>query len=571
MSSTTTVTATAGELREHDRPPAVHISSGAGSDIAVRDDRANSVHSLESLSRTPSRLTTRDDVFAGFNSPLDPDHPHNWSTARKLIFVAIVNAGIFAVTFASGILGPAAAVLAEQHHVSPVVMQLGVSLYVAGFAVGPLVWGPILEAYGRNIPSIISLFCCGLCHVPLGLAPNVATVLVSRFLAGTFGACVMTAGAAMVSELYGPIERGTVLAFNALFVNLGSVMAPIVGSYIVARHSWRWLAWITLIVFGCVAPVAAIFLREAVPTRILAAREKKLRQARDRERTLERETTVAYGMTNRAVESNMANLRTVRRAQQVTAGPPRPTSTHSDSNSLPAIEPVRSRVNLTTVCSNYLTRPVALFVREPILIVLTIYSTFVYGLLYMAYQLFPMAYETRGWALDTATLPFFSVAVGLMISPAVIAVFMTTWYKRRWQQRGQRCTPEDRLPPMILGACVLPPALAWFGWTMDSHWSAQVLASAFIGLGLQLVFVSALVYIVDVYMANVVPAIAAHVVMRSIFAASFPLWTGAMYEALGVKWMATALAGFAAVMAPFPILFFIFGEKIRGWSRFSVH
>jgi hypothetical protein len=123
---------------------------------------------------------------------------------------------------------------------------------------------------------------------------------------------------------------------------------------------------------------------------------------------------------------------------------------------------------------------------------------------------------------------------------------------------------------MILGACLLPPALLWFGWSMATHWFSQVVASLFIGLGLQLVFISGIVYIVDVYMTNVVSAISIHVTIRSIFAASFPIWTRAMYDALGVEWMATALAGFAAVMMPFPILFFVYGPTIRSWSRYSV-
>ncbi|KAH7367669.1 major facilitator superfamily domain-containing protein [Plectosphaerella cucumerina] len=486
----------------------------------VEPESSTTTSPSSSSSTISPRLSGPEDpesFYAGFDGPNDPGHPRNWSSTRKVIFVAVVCIAIFAVSFASSIFGPASPILAAQHHVSETVMQLGVSLFVAGFAVGPLLWGPFAEVVGHSIPVLIGLCCCGLLHIPLGLAESVATILVIRFLAGAFGSAVLAVGSGMVSELYGPIPRGTALACTATVVNLGSVFAPIVSSYVVARVSWRWLAWITLAFFGCVAPLAVFFLKETAPRRILASRARKLRRAGER------------------------------------------TGSHSE----PALD-------IKLMARKYLTKPVVLFCKEPILIIMTIHLTFVYGLLYMAYQLFPLAYKVRGWAMDSATLPFISVALGLMASPILVAVFMTTWYKGRWLERGRQCAPEDRLPPMILGACLLPPALLWFGWSMETHWFSQVVASLFIGLGLQLVFISGIVYIVDVYMTNVVSAISIHVTIRSIFAASFPIWTRAMYDALGVEWMATALAGFAAVMMPFPILFFVYGPKIRSWSRYSV-
>lgn len=123
--------------------------------------------------------------------------------------------------------------------------------------------------------------------------------------------------------------------------------------------------------------------------------------------------------------------------------------------------------------------------------------------------------------------------------------------------------PEDRLPPMMLGAGILPLALVWFGWSMKTHWVAQVCAAYFLGLGVILIFISGIVYVVDVYPLCASSAVSIHVVFRSVFTASFPLWTGLLYEALGVDWMSTLLAGVAAVLFPFLILFFLYGKKIE--------
>jgi len=41
------------------------------------------------------------------------------------------------------------------------------------------------------------------------------------------------------------------------------------------------------------------------------------------------------------------------------------------------------------------------------------------------------------------------------------------------------------------------------------------------------------------------------------------------YENLGVHWTLTVLGGISAVMVPVPYLFYVYGEKVRGWSRFA--
>ncbi|KAJ5042451.1 uncharacterized protein L3040_004999 [Drepanopeziza brunnea f. sp. 'multigermtubi'] len=72
--------------------------------------------------------------------------------------------------------------------VSQEVMILGVSLYVAGFPCGPLWWGPLSEVYGRTQPLFLGFFLFAIFKIPVAVAPNVATIMISRFLGGCFGA-----------------------------------------------------------------------------------------------------------------------------------------------------------------------------------------------------------------------------------------------------------------------------------------------------------------------------------------------------------------------------------------------
>lgn len=76
-------------------------------------------------------------------------------------------------------------------------------------------------------------------------------------------------------------------------------------------------------------------------------------------------------------------------------------------------------------------------------------------------------------------------------------------------------------------------------------------------------------YIIDVYLMHANSAIAGNTLVRSFAGAGFPLFATAMYHNLGVAW-ATSLLGFLTVaFLPVPILFFVYGKKIRKMSRYS--
>ncbi|KAJ3549222.1 hypothetical protein NM208_g624 [Fusarium decemcellulare] len=181
-----------------------------------------------------------------FDGPEDPLHPYNWSRPKKIAFVAIVTAKIFAVSFASSIFGSASSVLTQEYDVSSVVVQLGVALFVAGFAVGPLVFGSLSELVGNRPPMVFGCALCALLQIPLALINNIAGILFCRFLAGMLGSAVLGVGTGMVAELYEPVSRAAALAFSASMINVGSTVAPITGSYVVERYGWRWTAWVAV-------------------------------------------------------------------------------------------------------------------------------------------------------------------------------------------------------------------------------------------------------------------------------------------------------------------------------------
>jgi DHA1 family multidrug resistance protein-like MFS transporter len=71
------------------------------------------------------------------------------------------------------------------------------------------------------------------------------------------------------------------------------------------------------------------------------------------------------------------------------------------------------------------------------------------------------------------------------------------------------------------------------------------------------------------YFRSAASAIAANTFLRSLAGAGFPLFSQYMFAALGVNWAGTLLGCVAAVLVPIPVIFYIYGHKIRERSAFA--
>jgi hypothetical protein len=197
----------------------------------------------------------------------------------------------------------------------------------------------------------------------------------------------------------------------------------------------------------------------------------------------------------------------------------------------------------------------------------------VYSILYLIFFSTPYAFAVvRGWSVTDASLTFISIGVGIFLCCIYIALDSRLRFNPLLARSGKLVLPEARLPPMILGSVLLPVGLFWFAWTSSPniHPAPQIIAGVVIGLGILLIFLPAQVYIIDCYLIHANSALAATSFARALMAAGFPLFATYMYRDLGVDW-ATSLLGFLCVaMIPFPVLFYVFGEKMRKKGKFAI-
>ncbi len=148
---------------------------------------------------------------------------------------------------------PAFAAIAVEFHTSTAQISLSLSSYFIGFAMGQMLYGPLLDRYGRKRPLYVGLIAYILCSVGCAFAHDLRTLIALRFLEA-LGGCVAQVGAiAMVRDFY-PVKQSAKI-FSLLFLMIGTspLLAPTIGSAIVSSLGWRWI-------FGVLASMGFVIL-----------------------------------------------------------------------------------------------------------------------------------------------------------------------------------------------------------------------------------------------------------------------------------------------------------------------
>jgi DHA1 family multidrug resistance protein-like MFS transporter len=113
-------------------------------------------------------------------------------------------------------------------------------------------------------------------------------------------------------------------------------------------------------------------------------------------------------------------------------------------------------------------RPLRILFTEPIVLLITIYMAFIYGLLYLFLTAYALVFQgVYGFNAGVGGLPYFGMVVGEVIA-FVVVVLMNPSYVRKLKANNNIPVPEWRLPIVMVAAPVFAGGLFWFGWTGTS-------------------------------------------------------------------------------------------------------
>ncbi|KAH8681639.1 major facilitator superfamily domain-containing protein, partial [Xylariales sp. PMI_506] len=458
-----------------------------------------------------------------FEGPDDPYHPQNWPLHKKFVTTMLYGLVTMTATWASSSYSAGTSLIAEDFHVGTQVATLGTSLFLLGFGLGPLLWAPLSEVYGRRIAVLCPMFISICFSFATATSKDLQSIMITRFFGAFFASAPVTNTGGVLGDLYSPAQRGYAMAGYAMAVVGGPTVGPIVSAAVVVQPNlgWRWTEYITGILQCVVLLVAVLLTDESYPPKLLVYKARRLR----------------HETGNWALHAKFEEW----------------------------------DVSVDELARKFLVRPVQLLCT-PICFLVALYASFCYGILYMQLGSVPIIFgEVRGWSPLPAELPFLGLLLGALTGCG-INIVNQHYYNKVYHASGNHAVPERRLPPMMLGSVLFAGSLFITGWTADpavAHWIVPVIGLYLAGCGFNTIFQSALNYIVDTFQMYAASAVAANTFLRSVFAAAFPLVVTPLYHNLGVGPGSSIFGAFAALMIPVPFIFYIYGRRIRAANKWS--
>jgi len=143
---------------------------------------------------------------------------------------------------------PAFPDIAKNLHTSVAQVTLSLSSFFIGISFGQLLYGPLLERFGRKKPLYIGLCVYLLASIGCALAASVNALIVLRLLQALGGCVGMVAARAMVRDLFEVKENAKIFSTLMLVVAISPIIAPTLGGYITAVLGWRFVFAMLIVV-----------------------------------------------------------------------------------------------------------------------------------------------------------------------------------------------------------------------------------------------------------------------------------------------------------------------------------
>ncbi|KAL8744451.1 MAG: hypothetical protein Q9190_003302 [Brigantiaea leucoxantha] len=210
----------------------------------------------------------------------DPENPMNWSSAKKFFVTFEICLLTWSVYIGSSIYSAGTQSVVEEFGVSQTKATLGLTLFVAGYGVGPMLWAPMSEIpmIGRNPVYIGTLVVFVIFQLGAALPTNFAMLLCFRFFTGFFGSPVLATGGASIGDMYRPSKRAYGIAVWGIAAVCGPVLGPLVGGFAAQAKGWSWTIWELMWLSGLCLLLEIFFLPETSAPNILYRRARRLRK-----------------------------------------------------------------------------------------------------------------------------------------------------------------------------------------------------------------------------------------------------------------------------------------------------
>ncbi|CEP64594.1 MFS transporter LALA0_S12e02520g [Lachancea lanzarotensis] len=468
-----------------------------------------------------------DQYLVEFSGRLDPEHPHNWPTIKRFVVVCNVMLLTCVTYMGTSFYTPGQALIQDEFHVGHELGTLNLSLYILGFGLGPLVFGPLSElvAFGRQPLFIGTLFIYMLLHMGCALVKNITGLLILRFLAGVFCSPSLTNGAASVADVVKPQHVPIVLGLWSIGALAGPATGPLLGAAMLVAKNWRYMFWLMMWISAATLLSMVFFFPETNEDTILYRRCRRIRKA-----------------------TGNNNYYTLKSKEE-------------------------EKLSWRDIMVTTLYRPFEIIAREPIVVALNLYHAVEYGVFYLFFEAFPIVFnQVYHFTPVQLGLAYLGFCVGCVTAYGVAMLFFRFYASKR--VANNTFVPETHLILTIWVCWTLPCSLFLFGWAASVHWIIPVITEVIFIVGQFNVFQSVFSYMAMSYPKYTASVFAGNNVCRAIFACVFPLFGKAMYDNLAIKgypvaWGSSLVGFLCLALALVPFVLYRYGAHLRSKSRFA--
>ncbi|EWZ83257.1 hypothetical protein FOWG_13176 [Fusarium oxysporum f. sp. lycopersici MN25] len=198
--------------------------------------------------------------------------PFSWSAQKKTITLLGPFMASTLAAYAAGAYALASEPLRNKWDISDTLFNIGITLFVVGFAFAPMVLAPISETHGRYWTFVGSGVVFFLGTLGCALTENYVGMMVSRLITGNGAAVFATLTGGVVSDLYRKEDRNTPMALYSMTIMVGASLGPLISGSVVDLLGWRWIFFIQLITIG-ITTVVLFFLFQETRSNVLLRRK----------------------------------------------------------------------------------------------------------------------------------------------------------------------------------------------------------------------------------------------------------------------------------------------------------
>ncbi|KAL2206567.1 MFS general substrate transporter [Sarocladium strictum] len=513
------------------RDEEIHRTTSHGGGPALNDARLELDENAE-MSRTKSipivpKVTKSGAILVDWYFTDDQANPHNWTNRKRLLITLLICFYTFVVYTTSAIYTSSVPQIQEKFGVDNVLATLGLSLYVLGYGVGPLIFSPLSEIprIGRNPVYIITMFLFVVLSIPTALVNNFAGLMVLRFITGFFGSPCLASGGASLGDMYSLMNLPYAMMAWVSAAYCGPALGPLLSGFAVPVEGWRWSLYISIWASAPILILMFLFLPETSGDAILLQRARRLRKITGSDRFMSQS------------EINQRNMK------------------------------------MSSVFLEALIKPLEITLKDPAVLFVQIYTAIIYGIYYSFFEVFPLVYPVYyGMNLGQIGLVFLCVLISCMIGVGVYVGYLYFYANPRLVKYGFG-VQESRLIPALPAAFGPTIGLFLFAWTARAsiHWIVPTIGITIYGATVFIVMQCIFIYIPLSYPMYAASLFAANDFFRSALACGSVLFAHPLFHNLGVARGTSLLGGLSVIGIVGIWLLYFYGARLRALSKFALY